>query len=707
MMKKRAEKKIWFGQGARPEELELRTLLSAVAIVADDQVGHKKKSHVHAAALPTTSSDSGLNDKAFATFDMTNKQEVTAFVQSAAAKVPKAAKVKAPKVGGNLSGFRATASSVTTGQVLSEQEVIRIKVEAGKKPANLFSAQFNVGNKIQKVELKFNEQSLGVIELNGRGAIVAIGDFNVSSIPKNGVGNLSLYATPTPDAQGEETFVTAMSVSARRKAVGKKAVPLVASVTGSGATSRFAVGSKPVVTPGDFTVGANPTFFESSSGMVPVVLTKAPTTSVTVNVSSARTDIVTVANPTLTFTSANWNIPQMVNLIGVDNNVDEADRTVNIIFTVSGSSAPEFLTAGTKVVVATILDDDNPVVINRTINITGEGPMNQGDTKTLTVNLSSAATTDTVVNLTATSGLTIVGNSSVIIPAGMTSANFTVQATNTGNTNPITAIVTANSVYGSDTAQITVNGAAVVNRTLSITGARPISQGENLQLTVNLSAPVSTPTDVNVASLLPGTVEIVGSSVVTIPAGSTSATFTVRGVPTGNSNDASATITGNSVYGNASTWLTVKGIPVVIGAEYDNSIVNVILAAGIDPSLNLKMGPIHYTQQGGHIDPNFFAFAGDFDGDGNVGGTRNEYVDAATIATGPSGDAVVNAPGIVIGAGGFWFQIRSRQPDANNIVMIPDSVDFTDNQGRHYRTTITQQAGSGGRYFTFTVTGLV
>ena len=62
-----------------------------------------------------------------------------------------------------------------------------------------------------------------------------------------------------------------------------------------------------------------------------IVLTSQPTADVTIAVSSSDTTEGTVSPSSLTFTPANWNIPQTVTVTGVNDAVDDGDILYSII----------------------------------------------------------------------------------------------------------------------------------------------------------------------------------------------------------------------------------------------------------------------------------------------------------------------------------------------------------------------------------------
>src|SRR5262249_24283666 len=61
------------------------------------------------------------------------------------------------------------------------------------------------------------------------------------------------------------------------------------------------------------------------------VRTSQPTADVTIGIASSNTTEGTVSTPSLTFTSANWNLAQTVTVTGVDDNVADGDQSYSII----------------------------------------------------------------------------------------------------------------------------------------------------------------------------------------------------------------------------------------------------------------------------------------------------------------------------------------------------------------------------------------
>ncbi|MCA9085082.1 MAG: matrixin family metalloprotease, partial [Planctomycetaceae bacterium] len=92
-----------------------------------------------------------------------------------------------------------------------------------------------------------------------------------------------------------------------------------------------------------------------------VQLTVQPATNVIFDVSSSDTGEVTANVSSLTFTPANWNVPQTVTLTGVDDLVTDGDQSTQILVSVNdAASDPAFASVPARAIVATTTDDDQP-----------------------------------------------------------------------------------------------------------------------------------------------------------------------------------------------------------------------------------------------------------------------------------------------------------------------------------------------------------
>src|SRR5439155_26816604 len=62
-----------------------------------------------------------------------------------------------------------------------------------------------------------------------------------------------------------------------------------------------------------------------------IVLTCQPTASVSIPLSSSNTSEGTVSPASVTFTTGNWNVPQTVTVMGVDDVVDDGNIAYTIV----------------------------------------------------------------------------------------------------------------------------------------------------------------------------------------------------------------------------------------------------------------------------------------------------------------------------------------------------------------------------------------
>ncbi|WP_020467890.1 beta strand repeat-containing protein, partial [Zavarzinella formosa] len=89
-------------------------------------------------------------------------------------------------------------------------------------------------------------------------------------------------------------------------------------------------------------IGSATTTESGGTASFTVVLNSQPTGDVTIPVSSSNTSEGTASVTQLTFTPANWNIPQTVIITGVDDQVADGNQTYSIILGVAVSSDPNF-----------------------------------------------------------------------------------------------------------------------------------------------------------------------------------------------------------------------------------------------------------------------------------------------------------------------------------------------------------------------------
>lgn len=95
-----------------------------------------------------------------------------------------------------------------------------------------------------------------------------------------------------------------------------------------------------------------------SNASIPIVLNTPPTGDVTVEISSTNTAEVTVSPSTLTFTSENWDTPQFVNALGIDDASDDGNAVVSITLSTATSADATYAGLADNSVSVTNLDDD-------------------------------------------------------------------------------------------------------------------------------------------------------------------------------------------------------------------------------------------------------------------------------------------------------------------------------------------------------------
>ncbi len=108
------------------------------------------------------------------------------------------------------------------------------------------------------------------------------------------------------------------------------------------------------VTPLSLTVNEN-----GSTATFTVCLNTQPTADVTINLSSSDTGEITVSPDVLTFTPANYSIPQTVTVTGVDDATD-GNQTVTVLLASAASTDPGYNGINPDDVSITVQDDDSP-----------------------------------------------------------------------------------------------------------------------------------------------------------------------------------------------------------------------------------------------------------------------------------------------------------------------------------------------------------
>jgi large repetitive protein len=149
------------------------------------------------------------------------------------------------------------------------------------------------------------------------------------------------------------------------------------------------------------TVNTTPLSIGENGGtaMLSVSLNAEPQSNVVITLTSANNGEATVSPATLTFTPANWNVPQTALVTGVNDNVVLSTST-NIILSIADTlSDDDFDSVSDISIITNIVEDDIPGInVVQKSNLTSES----GGTATFSITLSSIPTSDVTIPLSVT-----------------------------------------------------------------------------------------------------------------------------------------------------------------------------------------------------------------------------------------------------------------------------------------------------------------
>ena len=161
-----------------------------------------------------------------------------------------------------------------------------------------------------------------------------------------------------------------------------------------------------------------------------VVLNTQPSADVTIALSSSNPSEGTVSPASLTFTSDNWNIPQTVDVTGVNDPVDDGDIGYTIVTAAAISADPGY--NGLNPFDVTVLNIDNDtagITVSPTFGLT---TTESGGTATFTIVLNSQPTADVTIGLSSSDT-----SEGTVSPASVT---FTTANWNTPRTVTVTGV---------------------------------------------------------------------------------------------------------------------------------------------------------------------------------------------------------------------------------------------------------------------------
>jgi hypothetical protein len=188
-----------------------------------------------------------------------------------------------------------------------------------------------------------------------------------------------------------------------------------------------------------------------------VVLRRAPTADVTLTSTQVITGQLTLTPANLTFTAANWFIPQTVSVSAIEDAVVESPQTITVTYT--ANAAGGYILADTGAISVNVGDNEaaNPAVLT---NITSGSVTEGGATQAYTVTLGSAPNAGSTVVVTPSAFLLNNANTAQV-SFSPTSVSFT----NANFSTPQTITITATN----DTVAEATLAMTVVNTT-TVTG---------------------------------------------------------------------------------------------------------------------------------------------------------------------------------------------------------------------------------------------
>ena len=130
-----------------------------------------------------------------------------------------------------------------------------------------------------------------------------------------------------------------------------------------------------------------------------VVLDSEPTADVVIAVASSDEAEGTVDQASLTFTASDWNTPQIVTIVGVDDDFDEADRTPFSVLLAPATSPDDVYSGLDPTDVSVVNFDDDGLGVSLTPT-TGLQTTESGGTALFSIELGSQPTADVLITLT-------------------------------------------------------------------------------------------------------------------------------------------------------------------------------------------------------------------------------------------------------------------------------------------------------------------
>ena len=394
----------------------------------------------------------------------------------------------------------------------------------------------------------------------------------------------------------------------------------------------------PVVIP-VVTISGGADVTEGGHAVFTLTATPAPTSSITVQVQTSSVgDYLPSTSTTSVQIGPTGSATHSVHTHGDD--VDEADGSV----TATLLDGDGYDLDPVKTATVAVSDDDDPPVVIPVVSISGGSGITEGGSASFTVTANPAPTSAITVTVKVSeSGSYITGTAptSVTIPTGG-SATFNVATTNDGN-DEVDGSVTVTLVDGSDYDLGTNKVAAVAVADndvpdITITGGGAVTEGSEVSFTLTASPTPASAITVNVTISAVGDYGVTTTSQgVTIPAGSSNASFTVA--TTGDEVDeadgsVTATLASGTGYTGSSTATVgvtddddppVGGLADCSGGDLPNVLVPNPSVSSTDTEVTFVVSLSCLPAEGTEVEAYYgLSRNGRFDGGGTLTLTRND-----------------------------------------------------------------------------------
>ena len=216
----------------------------------------------------------------------------------------------------------------------------------------------------------------------------------------------------------------------------------------------------------------------STTDSFTLVLDSEPTADVVITVSSSDATEAT-ATSTLTFTSANWDTPQVVTITAVDDDIVDGTQTVTLTVSVDSTTDVNYSGLSDQTVSVDVLDDDTPGIT--LASNTSKEVSEPSTTDSFTLVLDSEPTADVVITVSSSDATEATATSTLTF----TSANW-----DTPQVITITAVDDSD-LDGTQTVTLTVsvdsttdvNYSGLSNQTVSVDVLDDDTEEEDLKIT--------------------------------------------------------------------------------------------------------------------------------------------------------------------------------------------------------------------------------